>query len=322
MLSVPEKRSFTSVWLYWKLIPVKMEKALISQGFFGGHLYCCPFMVAEAGLEPTTSGLWAAVYITFPANYRGFRAFSGSLPPLAVHWNLPRPLRADPVWVKTWVKNVVLLWVSQTGSFHRQIWTYDTFKTTLDSLFRGLRWPGFQEIFHALFSSHPPVPGIFLPLPVVSFPGSNMGQKHGSGRFLSPGAKQCPTPRCRDCTIAFRNCKSFLPKRKCRRTASSDTTQRQLSIRSNNKIPIRNERYIVTFKTPYHTCFECRIHQSSDSPWESIPRRNAYEGIWGAPVFSAAGFHRPRSTGSSDRRGYQNKDGDCKYLLWCSAFWG
>ena len=44
-----------------------------------------------------------------------------------------------PVWVKTWVKNVVLLWVSQTGSFHHQIWTYDTFKTTLDSLFRGSR---------------------------------------------------------------------------------------------------------------------------------------------------------------------------------------
>ena len=52
---------------------------------------------------------------------------------------MPRPLRDDPVWVKTWVKNVALLWVSQTGSFYRRIRTSDTFKTTLDSLFRGVR---------------------------------------------------------------------------------------------------------------------------------------------------------------------------------------
>lgn len=44
-------------------------------------------------------------------------------------------------------------------------------------------------------------------------------------------------PRCRDCTIAFRNCKSFLPKRNCRQVASSDTTRRQLTIR-NNQISI------------------------------------------------------------------------------------
>ena len=150
---------------------------------------------------------------------------------------------------------------------------------------------------------------------------SYYGSKHGSGRFLSPGAKQCPTPRCRDCTIAFINCKSFLLERNCRRTASSDTTQRQLTIRSNNKIPIRNERYIVTFKTPYHTCFECRIHQSSDSPWESIPRRTAYEEKWGAPVFSVAGFLHPRSARPSNRRGHRNRDGGCMCLLWCSDFW-
>ena len=36
-----------------------------------------------------------------------------------------------------------------------------------------------------------------------------------------------------DCTIAFRNCKSFLPKRSCRRTASFDTLQRQITIRNN-----------------------------------------------------------------------------------------
>ena len=153
------------------------------------------FMVAEAGLEPTTSGLWAAVYITLSENNRQFGAFLRCLPPPTIHRNLPRPLRADPVWVKTWVKNVVLLWVRQTGSFHRRFWTYDTFKTTLDSLFRGLRWPGFQEVFRTLFLGHPPEPGVFLPLPVISCPGSNMGQKHGSGCFPSPGAENLSHPK-------------------------------------------------------------------------------------------------------------------------------
>ena len=49
------------------------------------------------------------------------------------------------------------------------------------------------------------------------------------------------TPRCRDCTIAFRNCKSFLSERNCRRTASADTTRRQLTIR-NNQISISYSR--------------------------------------------------------------------------------
>ena len=62
--------------------------------------------------------------------------------------------------------------------------------------------------------------------------------QHGSNTwvrlsFLTPERDLLPTPRCRDCTIAFRNCKSFLPKRNCRRTAPIDTTQRQLTIRSN-----------------------------------------------------------------------------------------
>ena len=152
-------------------------------------------MVAEAGLEPTTSGLWAAVYITLSADNRRFGAFSRSLAGLQIHWNLPRPLHDDPVWVKTWVKNVVLLWVSQLDSFHRQIWTYDTFKTTLYSLFRGLRWPGFQEVFHSLISSHPAEPEDFLLLPVISCSGSNMGQKHGSGSFPHPGAELQSLPK-------------------------------------------------------------------------------------------------------------------------------
>ena len=59
----------------------------------------------------------------------------------------------------------------------------------------------------------------------------------GYGRQNSPSVLRqngpSVTPRCRDCTIAFRNCKSFLPKRNCRRMVSTDTTRRQLTIRSN-----------------------------------------------------------------------------------------
>ena len=164
----------------------KTQKPLWFLGFPNRYLFRFAMLVAEAGLEPTTSGLWAAVYITFSANNRHFGAFLRSLAGLQIHCNLPRPLRADPVWVKTWVKNVALLWVSQTGSFYWQIWTYDTFKTTLDSLFRGLLWPCFRKVFHSLFSSYQRIPSDFLSLPVISCPGSNMGQKHGSGCFPSP----------------------------------------------------------------------------------------------------------------------------------------
>ena len=50
---------------------------------------------------------------------------------------------------------------------------------------------------------------------------------------LTPEQRTTPCPGESDCTIAFRNCKSFLSKRNCRRTASTDTTRRQLTIRSN-----------------------------------------------------------------------------------------
>ena len=58
--------------------------------------------------------------------------------------------------------------------------------------------------------------------------------QHGSKTWvrlfsLTLGRYLHPTPRCRDCTIAFRNCKSFLSKSYCRQTASTDTTQRQLT---------------------------------------------------------------------------------------------
>ena len=74
----------------------------------------------------------------------------------------------------------------------------------------------FKRFFTPCFSSHPPEPGDFLPLPVISFPSSNMGQKHGSGSFPLPWQDLYPTPRCRDCSIAFRNCKSFLTKNAAR----------------------------------------------------------------------------------------------------------
>ena len=93
--------------------------------------------------------------------------------------------------------------------------------------------PGFSRDFSSPVSSQPPIPEAFLTLPVISRPSSNMGQKHGSGGFPLPRQKPTPIPRCRDCTIAFRNCKSFLPKRNCRRMVSTDTTRRQLTIRSN-----------------------------------------------------------------------------------------
>ena len=177
-------------------------------------------------LHPTTSGLWAVVYITLSANNRQFGAFPRCLPPPAIHWNLPRPLREIGVWVKTWVKNVVLLWVSQTDSFHRQIWTYDTFKTTLDSLFLGSRWPGFQEVFHPLFSSLTSIPGGFLPLPVISHSRFQHGSKTWVRLIFFPRQNLHPIPRCGDCTIAFRNCKSFLSKSNCLQVVPSDTTQR------------------------------------------------------------------------------------------------
>ena len=94
--------------------------------------------------------------------------------------------------------------------------------------------------------------GLFLSLSVISCPASNMGQKHRSGCFPSARAEPCPTPRCRDCTIVCRNCKSFLLKRNCRRTASFDTIQRQLTIRSDQintcdtgVRPILKSRYIA-----------------------------------------------------------------------------
>ena len=73
--------------------------------------------------------------------------------------------------------------------------------------------------------------------------------QHGSKTWvrlfsLTPEQKPGPTPRYRDCTIAFRNCKSFLPKRNCRRTASTDTTRRQLTIR-NEQIKLQENESTV-----------------------------------------------------------------------------
>ncbi len=47
-----------------------------------------------------------------------------------------------------------------------------------------------------------------------------------------------------DCTIAFKNCKSFLSERNCRRMASTDPTQRQQTTRSNQ---IKGANQLVNF---------------------------------------------------------------------------
>ena len=71
------------------------------------------------------------------------------------------------------------------------------------------------------------IPGIFLVTLLMCL--SNIGN------YLRKAAnrKERNLQRCRDCTITFRNCKSFLPKRNCRRTASFDPARRQLTIRNN-----------------------------------------------------------------------------------------
>ena len=66
-------------------------------------------------------------------------------------------------------------------------------------------------------------------LPRFQHGSKNMGQVD----FLPLGQNPYPTPRCGDCTIAFRNCKSFLSKSNYRQTASIDPAQRQLTIRNN-----------------------------------------------------------------------------------------
>ena len=62
--------------------------------------------------------------------------------------------------------------------------------------------------------------------------------QHGSKTWvrlfsITRSREPLPTTGVSDCTIAFRNCKSFLPKRNCRQTASFDPAQRQLTIGRN-----------------------------------------------------------------------------------------
>ena len=80
---------------------------------------------------------------------------------------------------------------------------------------------------------------------------------------LTPEQRTTPCPGESDCTIAFRNCKSFLSKRNCRRTASTDTTQRQLTIRNEQiklqeKWNYRRKDYTPTscsnFMASKHSC--------------------------------------------------------------------
>lgn len=96
------------------------------------------------------------------------------------------------LWVKIWVKCVVLKWVSQTGSFYRRIWAYDSFKTTSGSIFPLLRDPGFEGVFQLRFWTPSPVQLHILFLPLSRPLTSNMGQKYGSGGFLSLGLGSSP----------------------------------------------------------------------------------------------------------------------------------
>ena len=83
--------------------------------------------------------------------------------------------------------------------------------------------------------------------------------------------KPCPTPRCCDCTIAFRNYKSFLPKRNYRRTASTDTTRRQLTIRRNN-LKLCHRCLGVNISLPSlseQAVFP--IHKRPANPWATAP---------------------------------------------------
>ena len=103
----------------------------------------------------------------------------------------------------------------------------------------GFTFPG---IALTLFSEGFPQP-IFKPSADAGRFSSSAGSllsrfQHGSKTwvrliFLSQGRIFIPPTGESDCTIAFKNCKSFLPKRNCRRTASIDPAQRQLTIRSN-----------------------------------------------------------------------------------------
>ena len=159
-------------------------------------------------------------------DYRNFKAFARRFPGRAVHRNPPRPPCADPVWVSVWVKNVAPEWVSHNGGFPRRIQTSTTSKTTLCSGFQDLRWADLKEVFHSRFSSHLPKQQLLFPLPVISQFNANMGQRYGSGRSATPERNPYPTPRCRDCTIEFRNCKSFFRKENYRQAALGDTIWR------------------------------------------------------------------------------------------------
>ena len=92
--------------------------------------------------------------------------------------------------------------------------------------------PVFRSFFTLCFRAISGYRKVFLLCQQSPAPAPTWVKNMGQATFPHPGQKLTPIPRCRDCTIAFRNCKSFLPKRNCRRTASTDATRRQLTIRS------------------------------------------------------------------------------------------
>ncbi len=68
--------------------------------------------------------------------------------------------------------------------------------------------------------------------------------------FLLQSRNHIPPTGASDCTIAFKDCKSFLSESNCRRTSSIDPTQRQLTIRSNQIKPWQIESYRRNDYTP------------------------------------------------------------------------
>ena len=59
----------------------------------------------------------------------------------------------------------------------------------------GCADPVFRRFLTPCFSSYQRIPGGFLSLPVITCPGSNMGQKHGSVCFTSPRTKPSSHPK-------------------------------------------------------------------------------------------------------------------------------
>ena len=91
--------------------------------------------------------------------------------------------------------------------------------------------PVFKRFFTPCFHAISRYRAVFFLCQQSPAPAPTWVKNMGQAVSPLPGQDLHPTPRCRDCTIAFRNCKSFLCEKNCRQTASTDTTRRQLTKR-------------------------------------------------------------------------------------------